>query len=175
MKSFLISFAIVFGALTNSLSQSDGKWSAGVGVTPFAFGFSSALYFNRHLGDRWQLGAMPVFRYWQSDMSGMNSTSVGLSINSRYRFTNWQSVQPYAYGFGGYLKEYVTHGGTNPDQDFNRDYFKGSFGLGAQVPIGSKGWSFDFNGGYFWYYSFDGTQIYHSWFYSFGVFKHLGK
>jgi len=73
------------------------------------------------------------------------------------------------------MKEFVNHSASNSDNDFNMDYFKGSIGLGTQVPIGSKGWSFDFNGGYFWYYSFDGTEIYHSGFYSFGVFKRFRK
>jgi len=125
--------------------------------------------------NRWQVGAMPVFRYWQSGKAGINGTSVGISVNCRYRFTDWQSVQPYAYGFSGYIKEFVKREVTNSDNDFNRDYLKGSMGLGIQVPIGTKGWSADLNAGYFWYYSFDGTVIYHSGFYSFGLFKRLVK
>ncbi len=83
MKVLSISFLLVFALTANAFGQADGKWSAGVGVTPFADGFSSALYFNRHVGERWQFGAMPLYRYVKFS-SGSKSVILGLNFNSRF-------------------------------------------------------------------------------------------
>ena len=174
MKTFFVSFLFVFYLATNSFGQAEGNWSVGVGVTPFAGGITMALYANHHFGDRWQIGAMPIFRNVKLE-SNNQSKLFGIHFNTRFYLTQWKFLKPYAYGFTGYLHENYIYLKGQDLVELKTNYWDLSVGLGLQLPLGKKGWSIDANGGYFGDIDFRGYVNYKSWFYSFGIFKRFGK
>jgi hypothetical protein len=156
MKTLIASGLLVFLLASNSYGQGDGKWSVGVNATPIFDGLTSSIFINRHIGERWQIGAMPFTRFYKyvDDFSKTTSTMAGLNFNARFYLTKWTFLKPYTYGYTGYGETYSKFEHSN-GPTFNNviKFFNSSIGVGMQVPIGIRGWSLDGNFGYQGYFA----------------------
>jgi len=177
VKRTLLLFAILLGLTMHSIGQENAKWSLGLGLSPFFDGINTAIYVNRHLGDRWQVGFMPFTRYtnFKSQNSNTNQFYFGANLNTRFYLLKEKRFLPYLYGFGGYVKTYTSVDDGSSISKESQNNFNYSLGAGTQFKIGEKGCSLDLNVGILWFNEFDLTSSLRAPFYSFGVFKRLQK
>jgi hypothetical protein len=178
MKGLLVLIILIVFHFSNSYGQGDGKWSAGVNATPIFDGLTSSIFINRHVGERWQIGAMPFTRFYKyvDDFSKTTSTMVGLNINARFYLAKWAFLKPYTYGYTGYGETYSKFEHNNaPTSNDVIKFFNTSLGVGVQVPVGKRGWSLDGNFGYQGYFANSEKYDFHTYVYSFGIFKRFGK
>ena len=180
MKVRTIIILLVFTLTVNSFGQADGKWSVGVGVTPVFDRAIGTIYINRHITEQWQVGAMPFVQFSSYTSSGMNSNTImlGLNLNTRFYFSRWTKLLPYAYGYGGYGESHtdIEISTIPPPFSVVPKFYNASVGIGMQVPFGKSGWSLDGNFGYLGYFEIDGyNSPYHTTIYSFGIFKRFSK
>ena len=173
MKVLTISFLLVIATTINSYSQADGNWSVGVGTTRTVVGYTTNLYINRHLGEHWEVGAMPFALFTFN--SDFNYTMIGLNLNARFYLSNWQTVRPYAYGYSGFGAIYSSFDNSQNPTSEKVTFSNTSFGAGLQVPVGKKGWSLDGNFGYQGYFAITEEFDLHNTVFSFSVYKRFRK
>lgn len=175
MKHLLFILFVVLAA--NSNAQTVGKWSIGVGYTPsIQTGYAFAIYLNRHLGNKWQVGLTPFVWYDKNSATQTvtaNSTSLGLNLTSRFTPIQLNMFKPYLYGRAGYGNTLTKY--SNPNYaDRNEDYVNFSLGIGTEVSI-SNGWAIDANLGYIKLDFIDSDSYNQSPILSIGVLKRFGK
>ena len=173
MKQFILAFALLFGLATTILAQEKGDISIGIGISPEYDGISSALYFNKHLSDRWQLGLMPFTRLFESSTSAYDfkRTYIGLNVNTRYYFLTNRTVLPYAFAYAGYASSFIRREYSTTTEKETTHHYDFCPGIGTQIQFGKSGWSFDFNIGHLWFNQFSGAEKFRGLQYSFGFFK----
>ena len=171
MKRLLV-ISFLFGLALPSLAQ-NSNWSVGLGVTPQWDAISTTLYANRHLGERWQIGLMPIGRWkkYEHDTYTANDNWLGINLNTRFHIVKDGLLTPYLYGFGGYINHEIKISDSSGKRNYKYDYLNFSAGGGTLINIGSKGWSIDVNVGYFWLHGYENGARFNDYFYSFGVFK----
>lgn len=172
MKQAVWAFVFVFGLALSASAQEEQKWSVGVGLTPQLNSITTSVYLNKHIGDRWHLGLMPIYIFSKTNcpLFVNYSNHIGLNFNSRYYFTKDNIFNPYAYGFGGYVHNYELQKDLTNTYKSNYHNVDVSVGAGTQIKSGYEGWSLDANIGYFMYSRIGEGFISGTLFYSIGIF-----
>jgi len=177
MKTLTIALLIFMALGANA--QTEGKWSVEVGYSPLIqSGSTFAVYVNRHLSEKWQIGLMP-FGYiynFSTDYSSFKSNSMGLNFTSRYTLIKGSISKTYIQSFGGYGRTTNTYQSSNLDESKeDLDFLNFSVGVGVEIAIGKKGWFGDINLGYLRYYSLSDVNNFNSPIGSIGILKRFGK
>ena len=174
MKTRLFFLSLMLATTAHLKGQDMGKWSVGVGVMTYGNGIRTNLSINRNIGHRFQVGLMPSFEYAPFNTS--NGYFTGINLSTRFYILKEKKVLPYIYGYGGYLmSSVVSRDGSYPEK-WNGHGYNYSLGLGLQLQL-KKGWSLDFNIGFFEYHLNYENQENWGWYpdYSIGIRKRLGK
>ena len=177
MKNGLLLLLLAFAINVNG--QNDGKWSTGIGYSPSIQGGATfAIYLNRHVGKKWQVGLIPfgwLDSYTSVTGTSSKSNSLGLNLTSRFMPVQFNVFRPYLYAFSGF--GHSTFKRTNPSysiQVSTDDYFNYSVGIGVETII-TSGWSIDTNLGYLRLEFLNDGGYYNTPVFSVGVLKRFGK
>ena len=166
MRRLIVILFFILGLSSTNFGQ-DSKWSLGLGVSPQWDGVSTSIYINRNIGDHWQFGLMPIYRYYEYSTSQRDF--YGVNLNSRFLILPETKLQPYLYGFSGYLSSSFRGENSSSTRTDNINF---SLGAGTTFKIGQSKWSLDANIGYLWFRGINGSiEKFRSPFYSFGVFR----
>lgn len=175
MKKWILSAALITFLLAPSLAQ-EGKWSLGLGFSAEKYEkyrYSGAIYINRNLGPRWQVGIMPTTSYYQTSGTGSTLTEflLGVHVNTRFYFLTETKLKPYAFGYLGNTFVFQEQVGDTEYTKTNESVMSGGIGLGLQYDIGKKGWSLDLNGALRYFRKPSKVAQHNEYFLSIGVFK----
>jgi len=178
-KSIVLGLLLSF-CITSVNAQDFKPWNVGLNITSYNRYIILQASVNRDIGERFEIGIMPIFQYSKSKPSNSfysQQESYGLNATGRYFIGRGTKLEPYVatiFGFGISLKEssYVNSIGDTRENSSQSNFFDAAILLGNELKIGKKGWIFDFNIGLL------GTKLYDGYsdfgispIYTFGVKK----
>ena len=126
------------------LAQDYSKWNVSLSLTSSLNGILIGPAANRDIGNKFEIGVMPIFLYYKNEYGNgryFKRITSGLNFSGKYYFSKETIMDPYVSSLVGYgITDYESNNTSS-----NSDYFSFVVLLGNEIQLGQKGWNFDFN------------------------------